>query len=61
MTPTPPTKQDDLTIIRDALKSLRMIGLNYKWGGGKRRYELANLALEALDRIEKPVQLEMSL
>lgn len=44
----------DFDIIREALKTLRTLARALRYGGLGRAYALANRALEALDRIERP-------
>ena len=44
----------DFDTIREALKILRNLAWARRFGGMRGAYELAQRALEALDRIEKP-------
>ena len=44
----------DFDTIRKALKTLRTLARAFRYGGLGCAYELAQRALEALDRIEKP-------
>ncbi len=45
---------NDFTTIREALKTLRNLARVFRYGGLGRAYDLAQRALEALDRVERP-------
>ena len=48
------TADEDFRTVREALKRLRAIAFNRRYGGYLEEYELAKAALEALERIERP-------